>query len=155
MTAHIRIATSADLVKLLELMQTENHRTKEWAEERTKTYLSRKTKKIFIAEIASELVGYLGIKEKENHEPTEYIIREDIHTYAAIEWIMVHPHYRHQHIGHQLLAAGEQWAKERGQEGVWLDCKEKLIPFYTSAGFQVRGSYDDSGDKRFVFSKKG
>lgn len=49
------------------------------------------------------------------------------------------PEYQHRGIGHKLLKALVEVSKERGKKAVILTCKEKLITFYESCGFENHG----------------
>ena len=54
------------------------------------------------------------------------------------------PAYRHQGIAGKLVEYFADLARKRGKKGVILTCKERLIGFYESHGFQCFGVADSS-----------
>lgn len=59
--------------------------------------------------------------------------------YMCVFGIDVEPSYQKQGIGHQLMHAYIDLARQREKKGVVLTCKKQLISFYESFGFSCLG----------------
>ena len=57
--------------------------------------------------------------------------------YSKVSWIGVSPAHRHQSIASQLLLAAEKQVTKWKQEGIFLDCKPELVPFYEKNGYEI------------------
>ena len=64
--------------------------------------------------------------------------------YMSVFGIDVLPNYQHRGIASQLMHGYIELAKERGKKGIILTCKDHLIPFYESFGYQCLGVSDSS-----------
>lgn len=144
-----------DSTKLIDLMQVADGRTQEWAAERIPNYLNKRDRKtIFVAEEDNYLLGYAGIKEFEENAETRRILDQSIDNLACITWIAVHPQFRRRGIATALLRHCESWAKSKNKQGIWLDCRGKVLPLYKNAGYHVAGCYDHQGRARYVLVKQ-
>lgn len=147
--------TANDVAALTDLMQIADNRTQEWATERIVRYLNeRDGKTIFVAEENNDLLGYVGIKEVEENIETRRILGQSIDNLACITWVAVHPQFRKRGIATALLKHCEVWAKNKKKEGIWLDCREKILPLYENAGYKISGSYQHQGSARYVLIKQ-
>lgn len=147
--------TANDVAALTDLMQIADNRTQEWATERIVRYLNeRDGKTIFVAEENNDILGYVGIKKFEENIETRRILDQSIDNLACITWIAVHPQFRKRGIATALLKHCEVWAKHKKKEGIWLDCREKILPLYENAGYKIAGSYQQQGIARYVLIKQ-
>jgi len=74
-----------------------------------------------------------------------------------LELLFVPASLRGQGLGTQLMAHVEQFARERGLIGVWLDTFSfQARPFYERLGYAVFGTLDDhpTGGQRFFMQKR-
>ncbi len=150
----IREHIETDFLKLAELMRVADNRSEEWAHNRINSYLRKKPfQTILVAEENNQLLGYVGIKilEDENQQ-TRDILGEKLASLACLTWIGVHPNFRKRGIAAELLAACESWIKAF-KTGIWLDCREKMLPFYEKVGYSAAGKYLDDGYDRHVLVK--
>jgi ribosomal protein S18 acetylase RimI-like enzyme len=153
----IREHTANDSDALIDLMQIADCRTLKWAAQRVSSYLNKNGRKtIFVAEEDSTLTGYVGIKEFEENSETRKILGKSIDDFACITWIAVHPQYRRRGIATALLQNCEPWTQDKVKLGIWLDCRENILPLYESAniGYRVMGHYNHKGSNRFVLLKE-
>lgn len=147
----IRKAREEDIDNLAELMQKADNRSKEWAEEKARRFVSgTKVKSIMIAEEDEQLVGYAGLKAYEDNQARDFV---DINNLAWVTWIAVLPEYRGRKVGSQLLSSAHDFARLHGKSGIVLDCRAKVIPFYLKNGFSVAGEYMHKGAPRYVLEK--
>ncbi|WP_420838389.1 GNAT family N-acetyltransferase [Companilactobacillus nantensis] len=87
---------------------------------------------LFIAESNDGVVGYIQLSDYENtyHKSLKNIVT-----------LAVDSSKQAQGVGSQLLAAGEQWAKENGADGIRLVTgfeRKAARKFYEKNGYQVR-----------------
>lgn len=97
----------------------------------------------FVARYEGKIVGYLCL----------WIVLEEAH----IANIAVHPDFRRQGIGHQLLEKALAFAKEAGCEKVFLEVRVSNVParqLYTRFGFAPvgirKGYYPDNNEDALV-----
>lgn len=145
-------AKEKDIQNLIELMIEADDRDKEWSENRAKKFIISKDndKLILIAKDNDKLIGYVGIKKDEDNPAREFV---NLNDYAWITWIAILPEYRSKGIGSILLDSVNKYVKKFKKIGILLDCREKLIPFYTKNGYSIAGKYDDKGAPRYVMKK--
>lgn len=148
---NIRETVESDISKLIDLMILADNRSSDWASARVRKYCRDTDKTILIAVEKDIFIGYAGIMEFNNEtEETQKILGNQQLT--NLTWIAVHPTYRGKKIGSKLLQEAIKWSLRKGKEGVWLDCREKVIPFYEKNGFRVQGQYNDGRKQRFVLT---
>ena|SRR3989344_3080166 len=152
MNIKIRKANSLDIGKLVQLMQKADNRGLQWAEERAKRYvLKNKDKMILVAEDNENLIGFVGLKKYEDNPAKEF---EDLTQFAWITWIAVLPEYRNKKIGSELLKSAEKYVVDYNKKGLILDCRQKVITFYTKNGYNLTGNYIDEKIPRYVMVKE-
>lgn len=146
---NIRHVTETDLEALVAIEQAsftpEEAATKEAFQERIQMI----SDSFFVAELAGEVVGLIN-----GPVVSERYISDDLFTHIqpnracgghqTVLGVAVHPHYRKQGIGAQLLYALEQQAKAQERETVTLTCQALLVPFYERLGYQNEGQSSSS-----------
>jgi N-acetylglutamate synthase-like GNAT family acetyltransferase len=146
----IRKANEDDILFLIDLIYR-IEKDREVAKKRASRIKSSE-RIILVLEEDFKLIGYVGlIKEDDDIKAKDYV---DIKHFACLTWIGVDPDFRKAGNGSKLILACDEVAKEWGKVGIWLDCREKVIPFYIRNGYQVRGHYRDSGRQRYVLAKE-
>lgn len=149
---NIRIANENDVENLIELMQEADGRSEEWATKRANKYTHKPDRLIFVAEEDSKLVGFSGMTKFEiDLDVSKYV---NVESFSILTWIAVHPELRLSGIGSKLLSrcydqATSIWEKQ----GIWLTCREKVLPFYFKNRFNIAGSYMYEGSLRYVMQK--
>lgn len=94
------------------------------------------------------ILGFIngGTTDKPELPDEFYHEEEKLHIsngpYQTVFGLNVRPAYRRQGIARKLVMQMINVSKERGKAGVILTCKEHLIPFYTSCGFENQGVSD-------------
>jgi len=146
----IRKTVVEDKEKLIHLMIKADNRSKEWAEERINSYANKNGKLILVAEKDSDLIGFIGIKKYEDNEARKFA---DLDNFIWVTWLAVLPEYRKKKIGSKLLKAVDEYVNIFNKLGIILDCREKVLDFYTKAGYKIVGEYEDKNSPRFVMSK--
>ncbi len=152
----IRRAVKDDIDSLVELMERVEltgklGRSREISVYRAQRVVKDDKRIILVFEDFSRLLGYVGISGFDEDKNAERFV--DIRHYACINWVGVDPDFRHLDIGSRLVQSCDEIAKGFGKIGIWTDCREKVIPFYTGNGYEVKGCYDDWGGNRFVMAK--
>ncbi|HEV7278024.1 MAG TPA: GNAT family N-acetyltransferase [Devosiaceae bacterium] len=82
--------------------------------------------------------------------------------YALYDWLFVQflavpETLRGQNFGSRLMQRAEDWAREQGLAGMWLDTFDfQARPFYEKLGFEVFGTIEDHpvGGRRYFLSKR-
>lgn len=82
--------------------------------------------------------------------------------YALYDWLFVQflavpEALRGQNLGRRLMQRAEDWAREQGLAGIWLDTFDfQARPFYEKLGFEVFGTIEDHpvGGRRYFLSKR-
>lgn len=147
----IRKAEILDRDRLIELMQRADNRTQEWAEEKVRGFvLKGRNKRILVAEDDGNLVGFIGLKEYEDNPARQFV---DLTKFAWITWIAVLPEHRNKRIGSDLLRFAELSIDDYNKEGLILDCRQKITPFYIKNGYKFAGEYFDKEFPRYVMIK--
>ena len=106
-------------------------------------------KRMLILGRGSQVLGYTGIKKQAD----KYPINVDSSHCAHILWVGVHPDFRHKGFGLRLVLACDNIALDWERQGICLNCREKIIPFYASNRYTIVGSYIDEEKIRFVMVK--
>ncbi len=74
-----------------------------------------------------------------------------------IQFVSVAADLRGQGLGRMLMQEAEDWAREQGLGGMWLDTFAFQAPdFYRALGFVEFGTIEDhpSGSRRLFFQKR-
>lgn len=85
---------------------------------------------LLVAESRGEVVGFI---HAHNHEP---VYAPPMKSVVALA---IKPEYRHHGLGHMLVAAVEDWARESGAAGVRVNSNENMteaLRFYKSMGYE-------------------
>ena len=93
---------------------------------------------LFVAELNGEVVGFLSGELREGSPAFQP------KTWAAVEDVYVTPDYRSSGIGHALFEACQEWARERGANGVSLQVaadNTRGRKFYEELGFREVSIY--------------
>ena len=126
-------------------MKQADYRPEEWSKPKIEKYLKKESHAILLAIEKKQIVGYIGLKEVENEDKViRMILGDAVDTFGCVEWIAVHPSHRGKGIASLLLQAAEKWMKKRKRQGVWLDCRMKVIPLYEKNGYVLAGSFEGS-----------
>lgn len=89
---------------------------------------------LLVAEAGDRLVGLIQVMLRERRPPM--VPRR----FAVVDAVAVAAGYRGAGIGRRLMAAAEDWARERGASEVWLDVWEfnvEAIGFYEALGYET------------------
>lgn len=148
---NIRAANENDSKNLIELMQKADKRTHEWAVERAYKYTHEDSRLIFVAEEDSKLLGLSGLIRLDlDINAGRYL---DVDSFSHLTWIAVVPDSRLHGIGSGLIQKCYSQALVWDKHGIWLNCRERVKPFYLKNGFQIAGNYMHEGDLRYVMKK--
>ena len=103
----------------------------------------------FVAEVQGEIAGFInGAVTDRPSLPDELYHNAALHkpdgAYQTVFGLDVREGYRNQGIAGKLLDFLSDTAKERGKKGVILTCKEHLLKFYGSHGFENFGVADST-----------
>ncbi|HKZ26322.1 MAG TPA: GNAT family N-acetyltransferase [Rubrobacteraceae bacterium] len=93
---------------------------------------------LFVAEVDGEVVGFLSGELREGSPAFQP------KTWAAVEDVYVTPDHRSSGIGHALFEACQEWARERGANGVSLQVaadNTRGRKFYQELGFREVSVY--------------
>lgn len=148
----IRQAELRDHDNLVKLMQDADNRSKNWAETRASRYLLRKRRAIIVAENDKGLIGFVGIKDEDEDSRVSTFL--DFSKNAHVPWIALLPKFRGKGIGSRLIAECEKYALEFGKEGIWTDCRQRVVDFYLDNGYAIAGIYKDQRKDRYVMLKR-
>ena len=80
-----------------------------------------------------------------------------IFDWLFIQYVAVPPGLQGHGIGRELMQRAEDWARQRGIAGLWLDTFSfQARPFYEKLGFSVFGSIEDHprGSRRHFMQKR-
>ena len=149
----IREIKKEDRQKWIKLVQLTDNRNKEWAEQKLDSYLdSKKKKRLLIVEENGKLIGFVGIKGEDVEENVSEILNKE---YVLITWIALIPKYRKKGLGSQILKECEKYARKWKKKGIWLGCKEKIIPFYEKNGYHKEGTFiNDDGREEYLMLRE-
>ncbi|MEQ8446751.1 MAG: GNAT family N-acetyltransferase [Pelagibacterium sp.] len=101
-------------------------------------------------------VGFL-ITDQESGATIGGLTGQAMFGWLFVRLLAVPESLRGQGVGSQLLARAEDWAKERGLAGMWLDTFAFGAPeFYKAHGFTQFGAIEDHpvGSRRHFFLKR-
>lgn len=101
-------------------------------------------------------VGFL-IPDPQTGETIGGLTGYGLFEFLFVQFLAVPENLRGQGLGSQLLARAEDWAKERGLKGMWLDTFAFGAPdFYRAHGFIEFGTIEDhpAGSRRHFFLKR-
>lgn len=135
----IRPLKLKDKENWIKLAKDADNRNSEWAIQKFKSYVAtKKRKKIIVYENNNKLIGFIGLKGEDIKENVPKTFNED---YVLITWIAVLPDFRKLGLGSKLLAKCERYARKLGKRGIWLGCRDKVIPFYQKNGYKQKGTF--------------
>lgn len=123
----LRKATEKDSSELIQLIQLADNRTEETTSKKVRKIIRSKEGFFIVATEEKRLIGYLLFMISESDENAQRFI--DTGKYSCICWIAVHPEYRDKHIGSKLLKEAEKYTSRKDKDGLWLDCREKVVNF--------------------------
>src|SRR6056297_856425 len=114
--------------------------TKKSLEKRIKTFPDS----FFVGEMEGKIIGFVnGCITDEKTIRDEMFSDSTLHKadgdYQTIFGLDVVPEYRRQGIAGKLMKHMIKVSKNRGQKGVILTCKDKLIDYYSKFGFENIG----------------
>lgn len=98
----------------------------------------------FVAETEAGMVGFINGNVTDQKTITDEMFEDSsIHNregmYQSIFGLDVRPEYQGRGIGRLLMDHMIHQAQKQGRKGVILTCKQGLIPFYESFGYQNMG----------------
>jgi len=98
----------------------------------------------FVAETKSGIIGFVnGCVTDDEVISDEMFASAAYHnpagSWQAIFGLDVHPDYRRQGIAAKLMNHMIEAAREAGRKGLILTCKEKLLHYYESFGYESKG----------------
>jgi ribosomal protein S18 acetylase RimI-like enzyme len=144
----IRKAKSEDKSKFIKLAKKADQRPEYWSEKRFTKFIKEEDGLFLFVEDKGKLIGYVGLKKKDVEEKFKKI---NFNEFACIAWIAVLPEYRGKNVGLMLLKESEKYAKKWGKKGIWLDCRESVLGFYTKYNYKIKGyimKENENGKKR-------
>lgn len=102
-------------------------------------YGKGKERRAFIVLEGTEPIGFVEVELNDDDLPQGAPEIEGLDDLAHIARIAVVEEFRGKGIGKKLLYKAEEWAKENGKQGVWLDYlveNEAAERLYKSAGYK-------------------
>ncbi len=149
----IRTAKQEDFKSIITVMKIANNRDNDWSNPRVKKYTSSDSYKIFVAVENKEIIGYLGIKSLYDDELIKKRFRDKLEKFSQVTWIGVLPEHRRHGVAKALLLSAEKWSSENGKQGYWLECSERLLPFYKHLEMIENKYQDEKKRTRYVMVK--
>ncbi|MBS3082066.1 GNAT family N-acetyltransferase [Candidatus Pacearchaeota archaeon] len=129
----------------IRLVKLADNRDYLWAKQKFDSYvLSKKKKRLVIVEENDNLIGFAGIKGEDIEENVK---SELIKEYLLITWIAFIPEFRNKGLGSKLLTVCEKYAKKWKKKGIWLGCRDEVIPFYEKNKYKKIGMFINNGEK--------
>lgn len=97
-----------------------------------------------VAEAAGRIVGYIvGPASDERYIDDglfdQVTANQPADRYIAVLSLAVHPQFRSDGVGSQLLSQLASVGRQQGREAITLTCLEELIPFYETNGYVNEG----------------
>lgn len=110
---------------------------------------------VILAVSGERILGYLAIVE---YDPP----RPDLPAAAAARLadcafptqLLVHPGFRRRGIGGGLMRRGEQWARERGKQGVWGVTHRRADWYRSAFGYETVGTVWERDTHKTVIVKR-
>ena len=132
MNINIRRVMTSDTKPIYELCRTELGYPfpESQVEANIRRMMGEANNLLLVAESGGEVVGFI---HAHNHEP---VYAPPMKSVVALA---VNPEYRQHGLGHMLVAAVEDWARETGAAGVRVNSNENMteaLHFYKSMGFE-------------------
>jgi GNAT superfamily N-acetyltransferase len=149
----IRKASVRDKKRLIDAIIMADDRNEQKASSKVENFIGKKDRMFLLAVYGTKIIGYAALKKEDIDKCAERFI--DTSKYFHVSWIAVLQEFRKTGIGSMLLKSAEFRAKSFGKDGIWLDCRENIVPFYQHNGYSVAGDYfDEKGKKSIVMFKK-
>lgn len=149
----IREIVLEDKENVIDLMRKADNRKREEATRKFNNCLfTKKNRKILVAEEGNELVGYIVIKEESDKKEISQFL--DLNETICVNWIAVLSEKRNKKVGSKLLKAAERYVLKWRKKGMWLDCREKVVPFYENNGYRNLGKLIKNNKEIFVMFKE-
>ena len=131
--------TSENANKFIELRsRIDNDKSIQKLSLEAEKYVKGESRIAFISQQGDIPTGFVEIME-EDELPIGAPEFNDLRDYAHLARIGVIEEYRGRGIGKKLLAEAEDWAKQQGKKGVWLDyltVNEEAKHLYSSFGYK-------------------
>jgi len=145
----IRNATMNDLEKIVSIEETCFPPAEAAKEPAIKERLNAYSKGFFICEMDNEIVGFVNGAATDDSEIEDAFFESmDLHKddgkNLVIFGLDVHPDFQRQGIARQLMNHFIDFAKSDGKERVVLTCKDHLIKYYESFGYENLGESNSS-----------
>jgi ribosomal protein S18 acetylase RimI-like enzyme len=151
----IRKAKPGDKKQFIQLASKADQRPEYWSEPRFIKFIKEKGNIFLFAEEKGRLVGYIGLKEWEEDIKIKGI---DFNKFACVAWIAVLPESRKKGVGSKLLKEAEKYARKWKKEGIWLDCRKRVLGFYKKNDYKIKGyfikEYECKKFRKYVLEKR-
>jgi len=148
----IIILKEKDKKDWITLASIADNRSQEWAEQKLSSYTDTKKKKvILVCKSGEKFLGFAGLKAEDINENVEKVLNEE---YIILTWIALIPEAREKGLGSKLLLECEKYCKKWAKKGIWLGCRDKVIPFYEKNGYKKAGTFlNDRGKQENLMLK--
>ena len=147
---HFEEITAENTDKLVELRSnTDNRKTLSELEAEAEKFAKGRDRKAFISIENGIPTGFVQVELEDPELPAGSPEVAGLDTLAHISRIAVDEKYRGKGIAKKLLEHAENWAREQGKEGMWLD--------YLKDNSAAAGLYESTGYKdvaEFIDVKK-
>lgn len=149
----IREVKIGDRVNWIKLVKLADNRNEEWAKEKFNSFLaSKKMKRLLVIEEKKKLIGFVGIKGEDLEENVSENLNKN---YALINWIALIPEYRKKGFGSKILKECEKYSLKWKKKGIWLGCRDEVIPFYEKNKYKKQGTFiNDKGKTENLMVKE-
>lgn len=135
----IRELKPNDLEKWINLVERADNRNKEWALRKFESFVLNKcSKKLLVVQERNKLVGFAGIKAEAKEKG---IPKEINQNFMFLTWIAFLPEFRARGYGSKLLKKAEKYAFKWNKKGIFLGCRDEVIPFYERNGYKKQGNF--------------
>jgi aminoglycoside 6'-N-acetyltransferase I len=151
--------TNENADNLVALRQTINKdKSLEKLQAEAEKYVEGKDRKAFLSMQGEVATGFVEVKSEEAELPDGAPEMLGLDGLAHLERIAVAEKFRGQGIAKELLSKAEEWAKQQGRKGIWLDCLVENVAagkLYESAGYRDAVEFTDpkKGKQRKIVAK--
>jgi GNAT superfamily N-acetyltransferase len=152
----LRIADYEDVAPVLEELTAHmNEQQREAFQDKLERYARKPDRDLIIATQNDRTLGIMCvIEEAEIPEGLPSSVVHFLRTFGCSTQLLVHPDARKQGVGTSLQLKGEEWARKRGRDGLWLVTRRMAYWYKRDFGYEDTARIKTKGVEKSILSKR-
>ena len=152
----LKVASDSDVeTTVAQLSDHMNTRQRAAFRDKLERYVRKRDRDLILAIHGGKVVGLVCVIDRAEfpaHLPKKTV--ERLRNFACTTQLLVHPQVRKQGIGNSLQLRAEQWARERGRDGLWLVTHRMAYWYRNHFGYEEVGRISVKNTEKSVMARE-